>query len=123
MNQSQLVQSTKENDISFNHGSNLRRIANQRMSAMSNYEPVQSSNDARGSQQFVNANQIGSQIIRQGKGKARQVSNIKDGYKSAEKKGGDLSTNTSFNASKNNTQIIAKSFQEGKINFPKPQVN
>ena len=40
MNQSQLVQSTKEKDINFNQGSNLRRIANQRLSAMSNYEPL-----------------------------------------------------------------------------------
>lgn len=40
MNQSQLVQSTKDNDISFNQGSNLRRIANQRLSVMSNYETV-----------------------------------------------------------------------------------
>lgn len=38
MNQSQLVQSTKDKDISFNQGSNLRRIANQRLSVMSNYD-------------------------------------------------------------------------------------
>ena len=51
MNQSQMVQSTRENEISFNQGSNLRRIANQRLSAMSNYEPVMGTqdSDARGS--------------------------------------------------------------------------
>ena len=52
MNQSQMVQSTRENEISFNQGSNLRRIANQRLSAMSNYEPVRETqeSDTRGSQ-------------------------------------------------------------------------
>jgi hypothetical protein len=51
MNQSQLVKSTKENDISFNQGSNLRRVANQRLSVMSNYDPVnQGHSSALGSQ-------------------------------------------------------------------------
>ena len=52
---------------------------------MSNYEPinvaqVSSSNNsnAQGSQHFVVG---GSQMIRQGKVKARQVSSIKDGFK------------------------------------------
>jgi len=59
MNQSALVQSTREKEISFNQGSNLRRIANQRLSAMSNYEPVSNLNNSEvhGSQKFVsNAN-------------------------------------------------------------------
>ena len=38
MNQSQLVPSTIENELSFVTGSNLRKMANQRMSAMSNYQ-------------------------------------------------------------------------------------
>ena len=65
----------------------MRKIAKQRLSAMSNYEPVGGSGlNTRGSQQFTNANSSGSQMIRQGKVKPRQVSSIKDGFKSAEKK-------------------------------------
>ena len=104
MNQSQLVQSTKENDMSScfsgsnnntinNQGSShLRRVANQRLSAMSNYEQTPNLNggggsttntNTRGSQQFMNPGvgvQSGSQMIRHqaskgGGSKARQLSN------------------------------------------------
>ncbi len=60
MNQSQLVQSKKvDNDMTFGKGSsNLRRIANQRLSAMSNYDTSGgvggSQVNARGSQKFMN---------------------------------------------------------------------
>ena len=84
----------------------MRRVAqnNQRLSVMSNYEQknnningggsTTTNSNTRGSQQFMNHNQAvtsGSQIIRQGKGKARQVNSMVGGKgeggfnKSAEK--------------------------------------
>ena len=98
MNQSQLVQSTKEHAISFNQGSNLRRIANQRMSAMSNYDTGELRKHSQlGSQSVVGGRDRGSQVIRQGKVKARQVNSFKDGFRSVEKK---PTANTSFSTQK-----------------------
>ena len=113
MNQSQLVSSKKgvDNDMTFGGGgkgsTNLRRIANQRLSAMSNYETNGgggggSQVNARGSQKFMNhtshhsggMNSNDSQVIRHGKVKARQVSSIKNGFKSAEKKVNDSMNST-----------------------------
>eukprot|EP00353_Schmidingerella_taraikaensis_P017789 CAMPEP_0185605066 /NCGR_PEP_ID=MMETSP0436-20130131/3762_1 /TAXON_ID=626734 ORGANISM="Favella taraikaensis, Strain Fe Narragansett Bay" /NCGR_SAMPLE_ID=MMETSP0436 /ASSEMBLY_ACC=CAM_ASM_000390 /LENGTH=70 /DNA_ID=CAMNT_0028236131 /DNA_START=96 /DNA_END=308 /DNA_ORIENTATION=+ len=70
---------------------------------MSNYEPVLGTqdSDARGSQQFVNVNPIGQQIMRHGKGKARQVNSFKDGFKSAEKRGVVEKTNASLSVQRN----------------------
>ena len=122
--------------MSFNHqgSSHLRRIANQRLSAMSNYENNISNgggsqtnngtnNNNRGSQQFMNQNgqaaSGGSQIMRQGKGKARNVSSMiggKEGFnKSAEKSGPGHQ--------RNQTQMVTKSIQDGKFNLPKPTAN
>ena len=130
--------------MSFNHqGSNhLRRIANQRLSAMSNYENNISgggsqtingpNTNTRGSQQFMNhtnTQQVsngggGSQMIRQGKGKARNVSSMMGGKdsgfnKSAEKAGGPAGGGHQ----RNQTQMMTKSIQDGKINLPKPSAN
>ena len=93
---------------------------------MSNYEPinvaqVSSSNNsnAQGSQHFVVG---GSQMIRQGKVKARQVSSIKDGFKQVDKKGGIISTNTSYSNQQNQQiqKMVTKSIQDGKMNYKKP---
>ena len=93
---------------------------------MSNYEPINvaqvsssGNSNAQGSQHFVVG---GSQMIRQGKVKARQVSSIKDGFKQVDKKGGIISTNTSYSNNQNQQvqKMVTKSIQDGKMNYKKP---
>ena len=57
-------------------------------------------------------------MLRQGKSKARQVNSIKDGFKSAEKKGATIDA---IVVQRNQTQMMTKSIQnEVKNNLPKP---